>query len=121
MKFMLMIHGDESEWSTLSDADRTEALEEFGEFARQARESGTLVGSSQLQPTDRATTVRVLNGETIVTDGPYAETKEALGGYFLVECNSIDEAVELAKQLPRPRTSAAVEVRPVYEEEGETP
>ena len=75
---------------------------------------------AQLHPTERATTVRVADGEAIVTDGPYAETKEALGGYFLVEADSIEEAVELAKQPPAPRTAGGVEVRPVYEE-GEEP
>jgi hypothetical protein len=120
VKFLLMIHSDEREWAALPEEEQKAVVEEFGEFARRARESGKLVGSGQLQPTDRATTVRVQNGETVVTDGPYEETKQALGGYFLVDCGSIDDAIELARQLPAPRTSGAVEVRPVYEEEGET-
>jgi hypothetical protein len=120
VKFLLMIHSDEGEWATLPEGERKAVVAEFGAFAQRARESGKLLGGGELQPTDRATTVRVESGETVVTDGPYAETKEALGGYFLVESDSIDEAVELAKQLPAPRAGGGVEVRPIYEEEGET-
>jgi hypothetical protein len=119
MQYLLMIHNDEREWAALSEDEQSAVREEYGRFARRARESGKLVGGDELQPTDRATTVRVQDGETVLADGPYAETKEALGGYFLVEADSIDEAVELAKQLPAPRTRGGVEVRPVYEDESE--
>jgi hypothetical protein len=119
VQYLLMIHSDEREWSALSEDEQSTAREEYGRFAQRARESGKLLGGAELQPTDRATTVRVQGGETVLADGPYAETKEALGGYFLVEAESIDEAVEMAKQLPAPRTRGGVEVRPVYEDESE--
>jgi len=119
MQYMLMIHGDEQGWAALSEDEQNAVREEYGRFAQSARESGKLVSGGELQPTDRATTVRVKDGETVLTDGPYAETKEPLGGYFIVDAGSIDEAVELAKGLPPPRTRGAVEIRPVYVDEGE--
>jgi hypothetical protein len=119
MLYLLMIHGDEQGWAALSEDEQNAIREEYGRFAQSARESGKLVGGGELQPTDRATTVRVKDGETILTDGPYAETKEAFGGYFLVEAGAIDEAVELARGLPVSRTRGAVEVRPVYVDESE--
>jgi hypothetical protein len=119
MQYLLMIHSDEREWGALSEDEQNTVREEYGRFAQRARESGKLLGGDELQATDRATTVRVKGGETVLTDGPYAETKEALGGYFLVEADSIDEAVELARQLPAPRTRGGVEIRPVYGDESE--
>jgi hypothetical protein len=119
MHYLLMIHGDEREWVELSDDEQSAVRAEYGRFAQTARESGKLVGAGELQPTDRATTVRRRDGEIVLVDGPYADTKEALGGYFLVEADSIDDAVELAKQLPPPRTGGGIEVRPVYVDESE--
>ena len=114
MKFLLMIHGDETGWDELSeDAQRT-ARERYGAVA--GREE--VIRASELGPTASATTVRVKDGATLVTDGPYAETKEAVGGFFLVEADSIDDAVELARQLPAPRRRGGIEVRPVYTDEG---
>ncbi|HYZ18163.1 MAG TPA: YciI family protein [Gaiellaceae bacterium] len=114
MHYMLLIHGDEREWATLSEDEQNAIREEYGRFAQRARESGKLVDAGELQPTDRATTVRLRNDEIVLTDGPYEETNSALGGYFVVDAGSIDEAVELAKQLPPSGTRAGVEVRPVY-------
>lgn len=119
MQYLLMIHGDEQGWAALSEDEQNGLREQYGRFAERTRESGKLVDGAELQPSDRATTVRVKGGEAILTDGPYAETKEALGGYFLVEAGSIDEAVELAKGMPPPGTRGAVEVRPVYVDESE--
>ena len=118
MKFLLLVYGDEREWETLPESQRRAAVEAYGEVAGRFREQSRLLRGAQLDATERATTVRVVGGETVVTDGPYAETKEALGGYFLVEVDSIEEAVELAKQLPAPGTGGGVEVRPVYEDNG---
>jgi hypothetical protein len=119
MQYLLMIHGDEREWAALSEDERSAIREEYGRFAESARESGKLLGGNELQPTDRATTVRAQNDEVVLTDGPYAETREALGGYFLVDTDSIDEAVELAKQLPPSSARGGVEVRPLYVDESE--
>jgi hypothetical protein len=118
MRYLLMIHADQSGWEAMSDDEREARLAQYTAFARRARERGILHGGDELQSTASATTVRVQNGETLVTDGPYAETKEALGGFFLVEADSMDEAVELAKQLPEPPAGGGIEIRPVYVDEG---
>jgi hypothetical protein len=119
MLYLLMIHGDEQGWAALSGDEQSAIRDEYRRFAQRARESGKLVDGGELQPTDRATTVRAQNDEVILTDGPYAAMKEALGGYFLVDTDSIDEAVELAKQLPPSSARGGVEVRPVYVDESE--
>ena len=117
MKYLLMIHSDEASWETLTDSDREARVARYVEFAERARERGVLLGGDELQPTASATTVRVQDGKTVVTDGPYAETKEALGGFFLVDVPDIDEAVELAKLLPAPVANGGIEIRPAYEED----
>ena len=105
MQYLLLIHDDE----TVDNGDR---LPEYMAYTEELRESGSLVGANQLQPTDTATTVRVRGGETLVTDGPFIETKESLGGYFLVEAGSLDEAIEWAAKIPGARTGH-IEVRPI--------
>jgi hypothetical protein len=118
MRYLLMIHADESGWEAMSDDEREARLAQYTAFARRVRERGILHGGDELQSTASATTVRVQNGETLVTDGPYAETREALGGFFLVEVDSMDEAVDLATQLPEPPAGGGIEIRPVYVDEG---
>jgi hypothetical protein len=118
MRYLVLIHGSEREWETLPATERSAVYEEFRAFAERMREAGKLLGGDELAPTDRATTVRVRDGETLVSDGPYAETREALGGYFLLDCASLDEAVELARGLPKPRGAGGIEVRPAYEDDG---
>jgi hypothetical protein len=118
MKFLLMIHAAEETWHELSDQEQEAARDRYRAFAAAARERGGLVRAGELQPTTSATTVRVVDGQTLVSDGPYAETREALGGFFLVEAPSIDDAVELAKHLPEPRGGrGGIEIRPVHQEE----
>jgi hypothetical protein len=110
---MAMIYEDEARWAGLSDEERTAIRERYDAFTREVREAGIMVGGNALGATGDATTVRVRDEETLVTDGPYAEVKEALGGYYLFECETIDDAVDWAARIP----SAAygfVEVRPVY-------
>jgi hypothetical protein len=118
MKYLLMIHSDETSWDALTGDEQQAMVAQYSSFAQQARERGALLAGDELQPTANATTVRLDDGKTIVTDGPYAETKEALGGFFLLEARSIDEAIELAKQLPAPATGG-IEIRPVYVDEGD--
>jgi len=113
VKFMALIYGDETTWETLSDAEREAAYARYGAFADDARAAGVLAGGKELAPTRDATTVRVRDGETLVTDGPYAEVKEALGGFFLLECESVEAAVEHAARIPGAK-HGAVEVRPTY-------
>jgi hypothetical protein len=112
MQYLLLIHGDGETFDAMSDEQQNEMLREFGEFTSDLRESGAYVDSNRLAPSPTASTVRVRGGETIVTDGPYAETKEQLGGYYLVETESIDEALEWAARIPAVRFGS-VEVRPV--------
>lgn len=107
MKFLLMIHGDEAGWDELPPGVQQARREQYGAVAGRSE----VLRASELGPTSSATTVRVQDGSTLVTDGPYAETREALGGIFLVDADSIDAALDLAKQLP---PSAGIEVRPVY-------
>src|SRR5262249_32638422 len=96
-----------------TESERDQAYALYRAFADDARAAGVLVAGEELGPTSDATTVRVRGHETLVTDGPYAEVKEALGGYFLLECTSMDEAVHWAGRLPGAHRGA-VEVRPVY-------
>lgn len=116
MKYMALIYTEERAWEALPDDTREAMYAQYRAFADVAREAGQLIDGNELAPTATATTVRVRDGETVVTDGPFVETKEALGGYFLLECETIDEAVDLAARIPGAQRGA-VEVRPCYVDE----
>jgi hypothetical protein len=109
---MCLIYDDETTWETLPENERNAVYTEYVTFTESVRESGNLVSADQLQPTSTATTVRIRNGETLVTDGPFAETKEQLGGYYLIEAKDVDEALKIAERIPSARYGG-VEVRPV--------
>ena len=111
MKYALLIYSNDTEWDGLSD-DEKNAI--YGEYAA-VSESPGIVGGSELQGTESATTVRVQNGDALTTDGPFAETKEALGGFFLLDADNIDDAIAVAARIPAARRGGAVEVRPVVE------
>ncbi len=113
MQVMALIYGDASRWEAFSAEEREAVYAKYRAFSDEAGKAGVVVGGAELASTRDATTVRVRDGETLVTDGPYAEVKEALGGYFLFECESMDEAVEYAAKIPGAE-HGAVEVRPVY-------
>lgn len=113
MKYMALIYADEGVWETFSDAERDAGYDLYRAFADEARTAGVLVGGDELGSTRDATTVRVRDDGTLVTDGPYAEVKEALGGYFVLECASLDEAVDWAARIPGAE-HGAVEVRPIH-------
>jgi hypothetical protein len=100
----------------MSPEEREAHLARYLEFSRMGREQGAVLGGNELASVASATQVRVVDGETVVTDGPYAETKEQLGGYYMLECDSIDEAVELAAKIPG-AAHGAIEVRPVHVDE----
>lgn len=112
MEYLAMIHVDEDAWEGLGEDGRAGVYAQYGSLVDDARAAGVFVDGNELGPTATATTVRMQNGETLVSDGPYAEVKEALGGYFLFECPSIDEAVSWAARIPG-AAHGAVEVRPV--------
>ena len=118
MKYLALIYADERAWDGLGDDERQAMMERYRAFADEARAAGTYVDGSELAPTTSATTVRVRGDETILSDGPYVETKEALGGYFVLDCDSFDEAVALAAKIPA-ASRGAVEVRPAHVEEDE--
>lgn len=109
MRYLLLIASDESVLPTGDDISP-----EYAEWMKEAAERGVLQGGERLRPSGDATTVRVRNGETLTTDGPYAETKEQLAGYFIVECKDLDEAIEVAAKLPG-ALEGSIEVRPIWE------
>ena len=116
MKYLCLIYDDEQLWERMSKDERDGIMGEYDAFARDISASGHMRGGAQLQPTAAATTVRLRDGALSATDGPYAETKEQLGGYFLVEARDLNEAIQVAARIPSARIGA-VEVRPIVEME----
>ena len=114
MQYMLLIYDDEKLWAGMSDAERGAIYGEYGAYTQGLRDTGAFVAGDALQPTSAATTVRVRDAEQLVTDGPFAETKEQLGGYYLVEAADLDEAVRWAAKIPSAKVGS-IEVRPVME------
>jgi hypothetical protein len=110
MKYMALIYGNEEAWDALPEEEQQRVTERYMALAREP----VTVGGDELQDPDTATTIRVRDGETLTTDGPFAETKEQLGGYYLIDCASLDEALEFAARIPAAERGA-VEVRPVVE------
>jgi hypothetical protein len=111
MQYALLIYAEPGYDETLSEAEREAAYADYAALADDAR----CIGAAQLQPAERATSVRVVGGRTLTTDGPFADTKEVLGGFCLVEAADLDEALELAARIPAVRLGGAVEVRPVVQ------
>jgi hypothetical protein len=112
MQYILLIHDDEQQWGAMSDEEQGSLMSEYGTYTQSLLERGAFVGGNQLQPTQTATTVRVRDGERLVTDGPFAETKEQLGGFYVIEAESLDEAIDWAAQIPSARLGS-IEVRPL--------
>jgi hypothetical protein len=113
MKFIALIYTDESRYAQATPQEFADLLQAHGEFSQAASEAGVYQGVGDgLQPTATATTVRVRDGERLLTDGPYAETKEQLGGYYMLECKDLDEALAWAARIPGAERGA-IEVRPV--------
>jgi hypothetical protein len=117
---MLLIHVNEQFWDALSEDDRQLAYAEYRKLIEQVKSSGKYVGSARLQPSSSAASVRVRDGRRMVTDGPFAETREQLGGYFLVDVETTDEAVAIAERIPAAR-HGTIEVRPVMDVPVTTP
>jgi hypothetical protein len=112
MKYMLLIYLDEQ--AALSETERQACYTESTQLAQELHSNGQYLGANPLQPTSMATSVRVRNAKRLVTDGPFAETREQLGGYFLIEANNLDEAIGISARIPMAR-KGTVEVRPVKE------
>ena len=110
MQFLLLIYDQEKRWTKLNEAEQNSEGQEYGAFGQEFVKS--ILGSNALQPTATAKTVRVRNGKPQVTDGPFAETKEQLGGYYLLEAKDADEAIAIAAKVPWAR-HGSIEVRPI--------
>jgi hypothetical protein len=114
MQYLLLIYDKESEFGKLSEADQNAMMREYQEFSKSIHQTGHYRAGGQLHPVSKATTVRVRDGKKTITDGPFAETKEQLGGYYLVEAKDLDDAVALAARIPSARFGS-IEVRPLVE------
>ena len=107
MKYLLLIYDDQEAWGEFDEQTRAGIYKEYGKFYSTMEEKGVMRGGEELQPTTTATTVRMKDGKTLTMDGPYAETKEQLGGYFLVECDNLDEAIDAAAKIPSVKRAAS--------------
>ena len=113
MQYMLLIYDEEAKWQTRSSEETGQIVAAFGAYTAALRNAGVLVGSDRLQPAASATTVRVANGKTEVLHGPYAETREQLGGYYCIEVPDLDAAISWAARCPG-ASVGSMEVRPVW-------
>ena len=114
MRYLLLIYHDEAANAAMSQAEQEAEYAAYIAFGEAVRQRGVRVEGEALMPTTSATTVRVRDGRTLTTDGPFAETKEQLGGYYMAECRDLDEAIEVAAMLPGAATGS-IEVRPIVE------
>jgi hypothetical protein len=112
MEYMLLIYNNEAESKKMTAAEQGQMHQEYMAFTQDLTKAGKNKGGNALEPSSTATTVRVRNGKTAVTDGPFAETKEQLGGYYLVEAKDLDEAISIAARIPGAK-HRSIEVRPV--------
>ena len=112
MKYLLMIYYDEAAEARKAPAEFEREMQAYGAFTQQVRDRKAFVGGEPLHPTSTATTVRVRDGKIVTTDVPFAETKEQLGGYYLLDCANLDEAIEWAAKIPH-AAEGSIEVRPV--------
>jgi hypothetical protein len=113
MQYLLMIYRNEAEFSNMDPATGKQMMEEYGAFTQSIIQSGNFKAGDRLQPVTTATTVRVRNGKTLTTDGPFAETHEQLGGYYLIEAKDLDAALGIAARIPGAR-HGSIEVRPIW-------
>jgi hypothetical protein len=113
MRYILMICTDETAIAALSPEEGSAAMAEYAAFSEEMGRRGVLQGGERLRPTTDATTVQVRDGEVLVADGPFAETKEQIGGYYVVDCKDLDEAIDVASQIPGAR-HGTIEVRPIW-------
>ena len=114
MKYLCLIYEDESRFATTPKPEMDKIMSEYGAFGESIRKSGHHVAGYQLHPTDSATTVRSRGGKVSTTDGPFAETKEQLGGFYLIEAKDLNDAVQVASRIPSVRFGS-IEVRPIVE------
>jgi hypothetical protein len=111
-EYMLLIYDDEQQWAAMSPEEQGRIMQDYFAYTNHLRERGVYIRGDALLPTTTATAVRVRDGDTLTTDGPFAETKEQLGGYYLIDAKDLDEAIELAAMIPSARLGQ-IEIRPV--------
>jgi hypothetical protein len=114
MRYALLIYASEQDWAGQTEEESQAVNQEYMAFTKDIIDRGLMKGGEALRPTSTATSVRVRNGDTLTTDGPFAETKDQLGGFYLVDCKDLDEAVEVAAGIPDARRGT-IEVRPIME------
>jgi hypothetical protein len=113
MNYLLLIYANEADEGKLNEAAMKTLMDEYTEFTKGIVQSGQFKGADRLQPSSTASTVRVRNGKVTTTDGPFAETREQLGGYYMVEAKNLDEAIAIAARIPSAKMGS-IEVRPVW-------
>jgi hypothetical protein len=113
MQYLLLCCIDGNTWDALPQSQRDTVMQQYGEWVQDVGRTGQYLAGAKLQPTTNATTIRSRNGKLAVVDGPFAETKEQLGGYHLLECRDLDEALALARRIPTLAVGGAIEVRPL--------
>ena len=114
MKYMLLIYDDERVWERMSETERHRLFGEYMQFTEQIKATGQYRAGAPLQPVSTATSVRIRDEQQLITDGPFAETREQLGGYYLIDAKNLDEAIGIAARIPSARLGT-IEVRPVME------
>ena len=112
MQYLLLIYDSEAVLGAMSPADQAKIYEDYGKFTNEIKEKGKHLAGHQLKPVDTATTVRVRDGKRVTTDGPFAETKEQLGGFYMINANDLDEAIAIAVRVPSAKVGS-IEVRPI--------
>jgi hypothetical protein len=117
MKYLCLIYSEEKRIAAMPEAEYNTAVSEYLAFTESVRNSGHLVAAERLQPTQTATTIRSRNGKVSTTDGPFAETKEQLGGFYLIDAKDLNEAIQVASRIPGTRFGS-IEVRPIWEMNG---
>lgn len=114
MRYLLLIYQNEASNAAMSESERQAVMQAYGAFNEEAQQAGVLLGGDALHPTAAATTVRVRSGQTLTTNGPFAETKEQLGGFYMLNCEHLDQAIAFAAKIPDVH-NGSVEIRPVHE------
>ena len=114
MRYLCLIYFDEQSVANMSEEEMGVIMEAYGKYTEELQGAGAMLAGEALQPTATATTVQVRNGRTLTTDGPFAETKEQLGGFYMIEARDLDEAIAWAAKIPG-ATDGSIEVRPIME------
>jgi hypothetical protein len=118
MRYMLLLIGDESEYADRSEEDMAASMQAWSDYSKALVDAGAFVSGEGLQPSTTATTLRLQDDERLLTDGPFAETKEQIGGFYVIECKDLDEAIDWAAKLPSAARGWVTEIRPVIAYEG---